>query len=118
MLFAQVGEAFAEAIRDHPADGLKILLAVETKIVDRGVTDPESEYKVAQAYIALGDKESALRMLRRTVEGGFFCFPYLASDPLTSALHSDPEFKLLLAEAERRHNKYAEAFCPQGQPGR
>jgi hypothetical protein len=45
-----------------------------SKITDRGVGDPEGVYKIAQAYAALGDKTSALRTLRRSVESDFFSY--------------------------------------------
>jgi hypothetical protein len=48
-----------------------ILQALETKIAERGVGDPEAEYKIAQAYAVLGGKTSALRALRHSVDSGF-----------------------------------------------
>jgi hypothetical protein len=72
---------------------LEILHDVESKIQQRGVGDPEATYKIAQAYSSLGDKASALRVLRISVEGGFFFYPYIAKarqfgrSPINSAAH-------------------------------
>ena len=41
-----------------------MLHVLEKKIGERGVGDPEATYKIAQAYSILGDKVSALRVLR------------------------------------------------------
>jgi tetratricopeptide (TPR) repeat protein len=71
-LYAQIGRTLSESIAHREADGLKILRALESKITERGVGDPEAVYKIAQAYAVLGDKVSALRALRRSVESGFF----------------------------------------------
>jgi len=53
-------------------------------------------YKISQAYSILGDKISALRVLRRSIEGGFFCYPYFTTDPLLIGLRKEAEFTTLL----------------------
>jgi hypothetical protein len=55
---------------------MKLLQLTEAKIEERGVSDAEGIYKVAQAYAVLGDKASALHMLRRSI-GWFFLLPLL-----------------------------------------
>jgi len=44
----------------------------EKTIEERGVADSEGIYKLAQAYAELGDRISALRVLRHSIENGFF----------------------------------------------
>ena len=77
LLQADVGKAMSSQIRHENATGIQLLREVESKILDRGVTDPEGIYKVAQAYAMLGDKPSAMRLFRQTILGGFFCYPCL-----------------------------------------
>jgi hypothetical protein len=86
------------------------LRTVESKIKERGVGDPEAVYKVAQAYAVLQDKVAALRMLRSSVESGFFCYAYLMSDPLLNALRDDPEFGRILQTARERHEAFKTRF--------
>jgi TolB-like protein len=74
-LYAQIGKSLSDAIAHRQVEGLEILHRLETKVTDRGVGDPEAGYKIAQAFAALGDKPSALRMLRRSIESGFFPYP-------------------------------------------
>jgi hypothetical protein len=74
------------------------------------VGDPEALYKVAQAYVVLDDGASALRVLRKSIEGGFFPHPYLASDPLLDGVRKEPEFARLLAMARERHEAFRRAF--------
>jgi tetratricopeptide (TPR) repeat protein len=81
-LYAQIGKALSGSIAHKDADGLEILRGLEKKVGERGVGDPEAMYKITQAYSILGDKTSALRVLRRSIEGGFFCYPYFTTDPL------------------------------------
>jgi serine/threonine protein kinase/TolB-like protein len=110
LLPANVGKALSYAIRNDNATGLKLLHEVETKIRTRGVRDAESLYKVAQAYAVLDEKYSALRVLRQTIEGGFFCYSYMLSDPLMRSLHKEAEFQMLMNQARQRHEQFKTRF--------
>ena len=90
--------------------GLKFLEQTEDKIEERGVSDPEGMYKVAQAYAVLGDKAAALHMLRHSIGGGFFCYPYFVHDPLLQSLRGEPEFQELMQQALRRHEQFKSTF--------
>jgi hypothetical protein len=92
------------------AQGLELLQAIEQQADRQKVTDAEALYKVAQAYAELNDKAAALRLLRRSIEGGFFCSPYFASDPLLSNLRGDAEYVRLLELARRRHEEFKQRF--------
>jgi len=109
-LYAQVGKAFSDSIAHRDSDGLEILRGLENKIGERGVGDPEAMYKISEAYSVLGDKTSALRVLRRSIEGGFFCYPYFTTDPLLNGLRNDPEFTTLLIAAHQRHEAFRSKF--------
>ena len=109
-LYAQIGKALGESIARRGADGLQMLHGLETKITDRGVGDPEAVYKVAQAYAVLGDKASALRTLRRSVESGFFSYPYIATDPLVNSVRSETDFWQTLEVARQRHEAFKRSF--------
>src|SRR5215471_5781080 len=109
-LYAMVGEALRDSIAHRTADGLEILHRAEQKITQRGVGDPEGVYKIAQAYSVLGDKVAALRVLRRSVDGGFFSYPYLENDPLLTSLHGDPEFNEILSLARQRYEAFRAKF--------
>jgi len=105
-LYAGIGKALSDSIHERPGEGLDLLRGLETKIRERGVGDPEATYKIAQAYAVLGDKTSALRALRMSVESGFFSYPYVAKDPLLSALRSEPEFTQTLNIARQRYEAF------------
>jgi hypothetical protein len=89
---------------------VELLHALETKVSERGMVDPEAIYKVAQAYAAIGDKPSALRVLRQSIENGFFPFPYLVTDPLLDSLRTDAQFSGLIEVARERHERFRERF--------
>ena len=110
LLPADVGKALSYAIRNDKPRGLKLLRDTEDRIEERGVTDPEGIYKVAQAYAVLGDKVSALHMLRHSIGGGFFCYPYFMRDPLLQNLRAEPEFQTLMDQARHRHEQFKATF--------
>jgi DNA-binding winged helix-turn-helix (wHTH) protein/TolB-like protein len=111
---AQIGGAFSLGIRGRPSEGLQILRQVETKIDQRGVGDPEAAYKIAQGYAVLGDTASASRVFKRSIESGFFPYPYLLTDPLLDSLRNEPEFVRLLNAARQRQEAFARTFFGGG----
>jgi serine/threonine protein kinase/TolB-like protein len=113
LLPAEVGKALSDSIKHDNAAGLKLLEQTESKIDERGVSDAEGIYKVAQAYAVLGDKASALHMLRHSIGGGFFCYPYFERDPLLQSLRGEPEFQALMEQAKERHDQFKAAFFPK-----
>jgi DNA-binding winged helix-turn-helix (wHTH) protein/TolB-like protein len=109
-LYTGIGKALSDSIHQHRADGLELLSGLERKIRERGVGDPEASYKIAQAYAVLGDKISAMRVLRISVETGFFNYPYLSKDPLLSDLRAESEFAQILNLARQRHDAFKSSF--------
>jgi len=107
---AAIGKALSDSIQHENASGLQLLKQTEGKIAERGVTDAEGMYKVAQAYAVLGDKASALRMLRESVGGGFFCYPYFVRDPLLDNIRHESEFQTLMNQALHRHQEFKHTF--------
>lgn len=110
LLPADVGKALSYSIKHDDARGLKLLHQTENRIEERGVSDAEGMYKVAQAYAVLGDKASALHMLGHSIGGGFFCYPYFERDPLLQSLRNEPEFQVLMKQALQRHEQFKAAF--------
>jgi serine/threonine protein kinase/TolB-like protein len=110
LLPSPIGKALGYGIANQKAEGLEILHQTETRIHERGVTDGEMIYKLAQAYAALGDHHSALHMFSHAVEGGFFCYPYFVRDPLLDPLRNDPGFKEIMEDARQRHEQLKTRF--------
>ena len=109
-LYTQIGKAFSDSIAHKRPDGIEILRGLEHRISERGVGDPEAMYKIGQAYVALGDNVSAMRLLSQSVENGFFCYPYFTTDPLLNGLRNEPEFATLLKIAQQRHETFRTTF--------
>jgi DNA-binding winged helix-turn-helix (wHTH) protein/TolB-like protein len=109
-LYAGIGKALSDSIRQHRAEGLDLLRQLESKIIQRGVGDPEATYKMAQAYAVLGDQMSAIRMLRMSVQSGFFSYPYISRDPLLNDLHGELQFNQILNMARQRYEAFKSSF--------
>jgi len=110
LLQAEVGKALSDGIAHDKSKGLAILRTAEGKIQERGVGDSEAIYKLAQAYAVLGDTTSALRLLKYSIDNGFFPYPYFVSDPLLDSLRGDSQFTDLLKSAQQRHEAFRKAF--------
>jgi DNA-binding winged helix-turn-helix (wHTH) protein/TolB-like protein/Tfp pilus assembly protein PilF len=109
-LYAGIGRAFSDSIHQRNIEGLDLLKQLESKIREHGVGDPEASYKIAEAYAVLGDKTSALRELRASVDSGFFSYPYIAKDPLLNELHSEADFAGILNTARQRYEAFRRSF--------
>lgn len=110
LLQANIGKVFSYAIKKQQADALDILQATEKRIEERGVGDPEAIYKLAQAYAVLGDKQSALRMLRQSIANGFFPYSYFKNDPMLEGLRNEAEFTELMSATRQRQEAFKSAF--------
>jgi DNA-binding winged helix-turn-helix (wHTH) protein/TolB-like protein/Flp pilus assembly protein TadD len=110
LLHARVGKALIAGIDKQPEIGLEMLREMDQQIAKRGVGDPEAAYKVAQAFAVLGDSNSSLRVLRRSIDGGFFSYPYLVMDPFLAPLRGETEFSRLLEMARTRHEAFRRKF--------
>jgi len=113
LLQADIGKALSYHLANQNAEGAHLLREVENKILDRGVTDAEAMYKVAQTYAVLGDKPAALRLFRQTIRNGFFCYPYFQSDPLLDNIRREPGFADSMEEARRRSETFQARFAPR-----
>ncbi len=110
MMQTNIGKALALALANDPQQGLIQLRETEKIVTARGVNDAEAIYKIAQGYAVLGDNAAALTVLRRSIEGGFFCAPYFSDDPLLEGLRGEKEFAVVLEIARRRHAEFRRKF--------
>jgi serine/threonine protein kinase/tetratricopeptide (TPR) repeat protein len=107
---AEIGKALADGYRHENPAGLKLLREAEDRAQERGVTDGEGLYKIGQGYAALGDGSSALRILRKSIEAGFYPYSYFQTDPLLNPIRQRPEFPAVMDEAQRRAEEFRSKF--------
>lgn len=109
-LYIQAGRALGYAIEGKRDEGSELLRSTEKLILERGVSDAEGIYKVAQAYAMLGDRKAALRLLKVSIDQGFFCYPYFVNDPLLDGLRGEPLYSELIEKARARHEEFKRKF--------
>ena len=107
LLHAKYGRAFLYAIRNQPAEGRRYLKELERA---NPTADGEMLYKMAQAYATLGDTASALRLLRATIDHGFYCHACFIRDPLMTSLHGERQYVDLLDLAYDRHERFKHQY--------
>jgi serine/threonine protein kinase/Tfp pilus assembly protein PilF len=87
---------------------------VAAKIVDtlekRQIIDSEMSYRFIHFYSLMGDRENAIRSLKRSVDGGFFCYPYISQDPLIENIRNTKEYKEILVAVKERHMVFKEKY--------
>jgi TolB-like protein/predicted Ser/Thr protein kinase len=75
-----------------------------------GHYDAEWWYNLANTYAVLGDLAGCVRTLKRSVDGGFICYDYLARDPLMESMRSEPAVAALIEQARQKHLAFKEVY--------
>jgi tetratricopeptide (TPR) repeat protein len=68
--------------------------------------DEEVLYSIVERYGIIGEAGDCARCLRKSVELGFFCYPYMARDPDLDPVRSAPEVQKVLALAKTKHEEF------------
>ena len=60
-------------------------------------------YQIACVYAVLGETDTAMAWLERSVDTGFACWPFFRLDPHLEGLREKPEFIRLTADLEHKY---------------
>jgi hypothetical protein len=91
-------------------------LQASDELIRDGFQDPEGVYYLARQLAYLNDSGRANRLLKSAIEGGYFCYPQMASDPWLDPIRGDAEFKRILETAHTQHQEAIDAFRAEGGP--
>jgi TolB-like protein len=72
--------------------------------------DPEAFFYASRHLARLGQADTALDLLTRAVDGGFFCYPTFARDPWLDPIRKTSTFTRLLKRARTQHLEATELF--------
>jgi DNA-binding winged helix-turn-helix (wHTH) protein/TolB-like protein/Tfp pilus assembly protein PilF len=109
-LVSQLGEVLKLAMDGHNREGLELLKVIESKLEKDPFGDGELSYKLAECYSVLEDRASALRLLKKSIDQGFFCYPYFVSDPLLDNIRGETQYAALIEKARQRHERFKQTF--------
>jgi tetratricopeptide (TPR) repeat protein len=93
-------------LEERPAESV----AAITRFVS-DFRDPEALFYSSRHLAHLGELPQATDLLERAIDGGFHCFPALATDPWLDPIRQTPAFATLLAKAEAEHREASDAFA-------
>ncbi|HVE65861.1 MAG TPA: hypothetical protein VNC59_04710, partial [Thermoanaerobaculia bacterium] len=68
--------------------------------------DSEPRFNVASRVAFCGDRESALHLLRKAVEGNYCSYPAMDRDPLFDSIRKTPEFAEVRRAAMACHQRF------------
>jgi hypothetical protein len=71
-------------------------------------------FYTARQFAYLGETDTALKLLERSVDEGFFCCGPLTGDPWLEGLRSHPTFAALVQHATTRQRQAVAAFMEAG----
>jgi predicted Zn-dependent protease len=111
------GQVFMLSLRTLLEGNREASLEASDELIKGGFKDPEGKYYLARQLAYLGDAGRATLVLKDTVDGGYFCYPQMASDPWLDPLRGDAEFERILHRAEALHQEAIEVFTAEGGPG-
>lgn len=103
-LWTEFGRAYRDALQGDTTS----LRARLRDLRGRDVADGERHYRLVHLHALAGEPEEAVARLPGAMEGGFFAYPYVATDPLLrDAVRGHPEFASLLDAIRDRHEAFA-----------
>jgi len=112
----RLGQVFMISLRTLLEGNREASLEASDELISRGFEDPEGRYYLARQLAYLSDIGRATHVLKSTVDGGYFCYPQMASDPWLDPVRGDAEFKRILQRAQALHQEAIEVFRAEGGP--
>jgi len=112
----RLGQVFMISLRTLLEGNREASLKLSEELMQGAFKDPEGEYYLARQLAFLSDIGRANRLLKSAVDGGYFCYPQMASDPWLDPVRADAEFKRTLDRAQALHQEALEVFKTEGGP--
>ncbi len=110
----RIGQVFMVSLRALLEGNREVSLKLSDELMNGAFPDPEGIYYLARQLAYLSEAGRATRLLKRTVDGGYFCYPQMASDPWLDPIRGDTEFKQILHKAEALNQEAIEVFRAEG----
>jgi len=109
-------QVFMMSLRTLLEGNREMSLKASDELMEKEFMDPEGKYYLARQLAFLSETGRATQVLNATVDGGYFCYPQIASDPWLDPIRGDAEFKRILNRAQALHQEAIELFRAEGGP--
>ena len=76
----------------------------------RPIVDGEQWFNAAEQEALLKDVARCERSLQNAIEGGFFNYPLMLTDPSLDPVRDDPAIRKLIGEAKAKHEAFIKKF--------
>ncbi|MEN8249850.1 MAG: hypothetical protein ABFS32_13035 [Bacteroidota bacterium] len=105
-------QIFLAVIQGNPEEGVLWVKKFEQANLDSegNVIDAESSFYNAAFYSQLGEKDGALRSLKKAINNGYFNYPFMKDNHLFDSLREDKEYQAILAMAKEKHEAFKKEF--------
>ncbi len=101
---------WASEMKAYIEENMEKGLSLARRSEQLGFSDGEQWYHFANVYCLLGDEVGCIRLLKKAVEGGFFCYPFMLRDTFLDPVRDNPEFQIILKEAKEKHEAFKKEF--------
>ncbi len=112
----RLGQVFMSSLRTLLEGDREASLKASDELISGGFQDPEGQYYLGRQLAYLSDIARATYVLKSTVDGGYFCYPQMASDPWLDPIRGDAGFQRILDRAQVLHQEAIEVFRAEGGP--
>jgi serine/threonine protein kinase/tetratricopeptide (TPR) repeat protein len=112
----RIGRVFMGSLRMLLEGNREASVKTSDELMKGTFKDPEGKYYLARQLAYLCESGRATRLLKDTVDEGYFCYPQLASDPWLDPIRGDAEFKRILDRALLLHEEAMEVFRAEDGP--
>ncbi len=101
---------WSESLASYIEGDIDAGLQAVRRFEEANILDAEAWFQFAGHYGLLGDKEGSIRLLQRAVNGGFFNYPFLLTNPFFDSVREDVEFQRVLQQAKEKHLAFKKRF--------
>lgn len=108
------GGLYVTSLRALLEDNREESLRASESLRQAAFRDPEGKYYLARQIAYLQEQEEALNVLERAIEGGFFCYPAMATDAWLDPLRGTKRFAELLRAARDKTREAEEIYLSYG----
>ncbi|RXH56277.1 winged helix-turn-helix domain-containing protein [Granulicella sibirica] len=100
-------EAFLLAHKGESAEAEKVIQSILKSVNLKSDTFfAFSEYRLGEAYAAMGEETKAIDLLEASSLNGFPCYPWYANDPELAQLRANPRFIALIERLRRQYEVF------------